>query len=182
MKKLLLAATALSLMAAPAFAQSATINLSGEVVAKCSPSGTFGPIPLPVTADLSNATGGLNAALINALTVGQTGAGVCNGVDTKITVTATPLTGSNPPPASAPAAFTNIINYTAAVVVSGYTQFPGPFTDSTTTTTGTTSNLGLVNATGVAVNIDDAALPEGASILIAGDYKGSVTIAVTPEA
>lgn len=183
MKKLLIAATALSLMAAPAFAAptTASIVINGSVTAKCDPTGAIPALTVTIPGDLSTNTGGLNAGLINALTGSGTGTGVCNGVNTTYSITATPLTGSNVPSAAAIAAgFTNIINYQLALSLTGYAS--GTTNPTYTVNTGTplTGTLGLANVTGGSFDVNGAALPSGASILVAGAYTSTVTLTVTP--
>jgi hypothetical protein len=179
MKKMILAATALSLMAAPAFAApvTGTVNLSGTVNAKCSPS-SGGATTVTIPVDLSNADGTLNTGAVNAITASVTGSGVCNGVNTFIELDASPLVGSVAVPSGA-TAFANVINYTAVMGITGYAQGGNTWSNSTTAAA-TTGVLGLVNATAVSLDINDAALPGSATLLVAGTYTGSVTVKVTP--
>jgi hypothetical protein len=180
MKNILFAAAALSaLAAAPAMAQTSTVSLTGQVDPGCSFAGQSGPRPL---GDISTGVGVLAASAVN-VTLGTLGTTVtCNGVNASISVDADPLVGSNAPPNDAPAAFTNIVNYTATAALSGYTQTGvSSIANATTAATATTSTVGLMQSPG-SLAITGAALPSGASVLVAGDYTATVTVTIAPGA
>ena len=180
MKKLLLAATALSLMAAPAFAQSgpsaapastATVNITGWVNASCT-AVTGGPFALN---NISGATpGSLSTDSFTSTAIPVT----CNGANTTVTVEAEPLkrTGT---PITPPAGFTTTINYTATLGMA-----PGGVTQATTAPTdtsaaggpGTTVLVGLTNGN---FNLVVSAL-NATGLVVAGSYAGDTKVVVTP--
>jgi len=185
MKKLLLAATALSLMAAPAFAAdpappSATTSFTGTVGASCT---TFvgGPVALGA---LTTGQGTLNTGAVNR-TFTLPGPFVCNGVGTTVTVNADPIArpGFTLPEGAAAAGFAASIDYTATISwpeASSYTS-SGVYSvpNATTASSATSQVIGLARATTGSLVITGAAPAGGATNLIAGtDYAGQVVITV----
>jgi hypothetical protein len=185
MKNLLIAVTALATLAsAPAFAapQTGTITYTGTVAAACSAvSPTTATIALGA---LSTGVGAFNASVVNALS-GNYGATItCNGAGTTIAMTANQITGSVSVPSGAPAAFANQINYdaTLGIVSGGYAQnpaSPGVLVTDSTGGLGASQAVGLLMSN-ISFDLDNAALPSGASVLVAGNYSGSTTITLTP--
>jgi hypothetical protein len=187
MKNFLIAATALATLAsAPAFAQvqSGTIKIKGSVGASCTVIPTTS-VPVDL-GDISTGVGELNAALVNSIGGNYGSRITCNGVGTKVGLSANKITGDVPVPLNAPTIFTNTVNYTAAleIVGTGYVQTPSApgviISDSSTATT-PDQTVGLI-WTNVRLNVSDAALPTGATTLVASeDYNGSIDITLTPD-
>jgi hypothetical protein len=186
MKNLLIAATALATLAsAPAFAQqTGTVTFTGTVAAACTAvSPTTATIPLGA---LSTGVGAFNASVVNNAGGAYGSTITCNGAGTKLDMTANQITGSVGVPSGAPAIFTNQIDYTAELetVGTGYAQSPaapGVLVSDTTGGSGGSQTVGLLS-TNVLLDLSGAALPSGASVLVAGNYTGSVTITLTPGA
>jgi hypothetical protein len=186
MKKILIAAVALSALSAPAFAQTAAVTVKGNVVPFCtvglaaSETITIGPIP---------SSGAAIVAGLNAIQGARPGRVVCNGMGSTVTATATPFTSPNSLTAAQAAdalaaGFTNTVNYTVDLkkVGTGYVQNPAStavvITASSSSATPASRAVGLVNST-FEIDLNNAAVVGGpTATLIAGDYSGTVTYVV----
>jgi hypothetical protein len=182
MKKILIAAVALSALSAPAFAETANVNVTANVGAACT---TGIPLNTPLNiGTISSGVGVLNSALVNAIAVALPGPFVCNGMQTSIAASATNLTGSNVPSTGAiSAGFTNVVTYTVDLTkpAAGYVQNPFSSTVVVTATSGaaaTVRPVGLVNS-GLGIDVNGSA---AAGILVAGTYTGTMTLVTTPTA
>lgn len=165
MKKVLLAAAATALLASPAFAQSATVNINGNAQAVCSVSGS-GTVNLGT--DLATATGDLNAAAINNFT-GATVTGYCTGVNSTATVSQTNFTRS--PAVAAPSGFSTAVSFDAAVTLGL----------GTASSTGAAASVGLFNVTSQQIVLSNAAPTGGPTDkIVAGSYGASVTVTLAP--
>lgn len=157
MKKILMAAVALTAMTAtPTYAQ-AVFNVSGTVNATCSYSGgtiAFGTIATNADGTITTGQSQSSAA--------QTGF-YCNGAGTTLDLAHTTLSNATP----AASGFTNTIDYTPAVKVGGVDQQVG-------------------NGTGVAFGaqagslVVDARNLTATGKLMAGSYAGTITLTLTP--
>jgi type 1 fimbria pilin len=179
MKKILFAAAALSaLVAAPAMADTTTVTISGNIAPSCSGASEEATIALgDITGEdvgtlVANAAGPFEGVEV-----------LCNGMNTKIKVTATPISNTTVeelPEGAAGAGFSRVINYTAAVSLeSGYSSglATGSASDSSASEgSDEEETLGLTKAT---FNLDLSEADAG-GVLVAGDYEGSVSIEVTP--
>ena len=162
MKKILMAAVALTAMAAipatPAAAQ-AVFNVSGSVNAVCSYSGgtiAFGTIG--TNADGTIATGQ------SASSTAQTGF-YCNGAGTTLSLAHTALTNSVTPATG----FTSTITYTPAVKVGGVDQQVG-------------DGSGVAFGAQAGSLVVDARSLTASGKLMAGSYAGTITLTLTPAA
>jgi hypothetical protein len=178
MKKILFAAAALSaLAAAPAMAQTASVNITGTILPACS--GVADNSIANVLTSSTTAPGTITNTTANGPTVGI----LCNGAGTTVTVQAGALSGPAVPggetgPAWA-AGFRNTVNYTASlnIVGAGFTQATALPTDSSTMSgAGTPVTVGLTNGN-FRLELTNIA---AAGTLIAGDYSGVTTIVVNP--
>jgi hypothetical protein len=179
MKRILVASAAmasLAALAAPAYADPTTVtfNLDGNVPATCNLGGM-----IAAEANTINVGGSAGASIISS-TTGKLdvstlppvslGANWCNGTNTSVTVTATPLTTK----ATAPSGFSNRVDYTITGTFAG--QSSGSLDTATTSTEGPVP-IGAFND---ASDVLDIALDTNPNLLVAGDYKGSIVIVVTP--
>ncbi len=181
-----LAATA-TFVAAPALAQSVsgstTAVINGSINAKCTAStlaSTSVVIPTASFADPSN-VGALASAITGSSGVAITGSSAlvtCNGVGTSISLDANPMENSAAPPP--PTGFSKTINYLASITAPGYAQSAGGsggvVATNLTTATPTTSTVGLL-ASKLDISVSNAV---AGGVLIAGTYKGQITIGLTP--
>ena len=180
MKKIILAATALSLMAAPAFAQAtagspqtATVEISGWVNANCT-GVTGGPFEL---GNIGGATpGSLSTSSFNSpasVTV------ICNGAGTQVTVEANPLTRQGTLANPVPSGYTTPVNYTATLDrVTGVTQATTAPTDTSAVSgPGTSVLAGLTNGT---FRLIASSLTAGTDLVVAGNYAGTTSVVVSP--
>lgn len=160
MKKLMIAAVAVSALAAtPAFAADtvAIYGVTGSVTAICSAAAS-GTIAL---GNLTDASGNLN---VSGGTATDTGA-YCNGAGTTVQVAHTAFSTGG----AAAAGFTNSLSFTP-VVVAGATTLTGDKAAGT--------SLGAFSGLSVSVS----ALSAGGSKPVAGSYAGSITVTLTPGA
>jgi hypothetical protein len=191
MKHLILASAAFAALVstsalANTSAQSGTVTFDGTVAAACS---AITPTAATVALGaLSNGVGVLNASAINNFAGAYGSSITCNGAGTKLTLWAKPIVGDVPVPTGAPSAFTNQVNYTADlnIVGGGYAQTPvnvgaGRLVRDNSGTVPTTQTVGLL-MTDIELNLLNAALPTGASTMVAGTYTGEVVITLTPGA
>lgn len=168
MKKILMAAVAVSgLAATPAMAaDSATYDVTGTVTAVCSVnSGT--------TIAFTGLTDGSGSIVAGAVTniAGDTGA-YCNGGNSKLSVTHSPLklqAGAEDSTVTPPTGFVKTIEFTPVVKVGDLA---------------TEYNDGGAHAVGAfsGLSVQAKAPTVTGGKPLAGDYKGSITIAVSPTA
>lgn len=156
MKKLLMAATAASALAAsPALAQTTAVyGVTGNVAASCSITATgtlaFGSL----------ATGATNATLATQSSTDS--AAFCNQAQTTVTVTHADMTTS----ASAPSGFTNTVVFTPEIQ-----------TQATTLN----GNQAALTTLGAFNTLTVRAIPTQPTLnLVAGSYAGSITITLSP--
>jgi hypothetical protein len=173
----LLGAIALSITGT-AHAQSA-LNISGTISPSCSVlTLASAPVNLNSISDPSS-PGALNAAAVNVL-LRTTPSITCNGGGTTLSIDAAPLLGPSLP-AAASSLFSNVVNYTATINKSGSGAFVQNLAatgieNSTTNAGATSSTVGLISSS-FSIALSNA-LASG--VLVAGDYNGTVTIALTP--
>ncbi|HEY1836182.1 MAG TPA: hypothetical protein VGG36_00875 [Rhizomicrobium sp.] len=165
------AVAAVLALSVPSYADnSASITLSGTVVASCSIS-TSTP-----TLSLGNLATDATTGDVTAQTISKTGtySAFCNGSSNSATVTATALTYQGTVPTPLAGSFANKINY-------NLTTTGLPFSGSVDTAgTGSASVTGVGpfvvsnQSIGGSVNIEATTAPA-----LAGSYQGSVTITLT---
>jgi hypothetical protein len=166
-------------LAGAAQAQTA-LNMNGTITATCTavslanPTINLGNISDPIS------PGALNAAAVNIPLTSTTPSITCNGGGTTLSINANPLTGPALP-TGVPSTFSNLVNYTATINKSGAGAFvqtiaPTGIANQTTDPSATSSTIGLV-ASNFSIALSNAA---AGGILIAGDYSGTLTIALTP--
>lgn len=164
MKRLLMGAVALAaLHTAPAMAQSAQFTVNASVTAACG----------ALTGQTLNIANALNVDatghLADSQSVSSTPQDVwCNGVNSKMTVAATPLTNQTTNAADT-ADFTRTINYTTDVLFAG-THF-GPGNDQNLGAT-----AGQMTVTASTLSAMNGKRP------YAGAYNGTITVTLTPGA
>jgi hypothetical protein len=189
MKKILIAAVALSALSANAFAapiapvagaeQTEEITLNAAVDAACS----AGPAGVAVDlGEISKGVGALDGAAVNKLLGGLGASITCNGAGTKFSVQASPLTNATVgslSPAAIAAGFSRAVDYTATVALTGFSSAGvTSVADSSTLAAATQSTVGLL-VSGGTLTLSAAAIKNG-TILTAGAYNGSVQLTLTP--
>lgn len=189
MKKIILAATALSLMAAPAFAattpptappQTNTITLTGSVAPACSTLAQTGTVALDA---ISTGVGVLKRDAIERSLGGPIDF-TCNGAKTTVSVDADPLENKTVVSIDEKAAtegFTRIVNYTATITLTGYNS--GGITtiaNGTGDTSPTSRQIGLAKGAG-SIALSNASIGTSTN-LVAGNYEGKVVVVLTPTA
>jgi hypothetical protein len=163
-KKILMAAVALTAFGAtPALAQEASFSVSGTVNAQCGAISN-GTISFSGALDINAATGALNA---NQSASSSSQSVYCNGVNSKISVSSTPLDNKSIGAATDTADFTRTINYTPEV------DFAGVVVNA-----GTALSLGAKAGTMVVSAKNLTAL--GGKRPYAGDYSGTITVSLAP--
>jgi hypothetical protein len=165
--------------AGSASAQSA-LNMNSKITPSCTAfSAASNSINLGNISDPAS-PGALKSAAVNVALTSTTPSITCNGGGTTLSIDANPLTGPALP-VGVPSTFSNIVNYTATINKSGAGAFvqaiaPTGIANQTTDPSATSSTIGLV-ASNFSIALSNAA---AGGILIAGDYSGTVTIALTP--
>lgn len=169
------AAAALGLAAAPAFAQNAsgTINITGSVASKCAVTGGSSTFNEDLT-ELSDGNGVLRAIspLSHSFTV------ACSSANANVTVDADALVATG----VAPTGYANTINFTGEAVVqrAGTTDLT---VDNASTAAATTlpTNAYLANAANnVTIKARDFATASATDKLVAGAYAGKVVVTISP--
>jgi hypothetical protein len=177
--RLVLASCCAFAFAGAAQAQTA-LNMNGTISATCTALLLANsPINLGTISDPVS-PGALNAAAVNRPLTSTTPSITCNGGGTALSIDADPLTGPALP-TGVPSTFSNLVNYTATINKTGADAFvqaiaPSGIANQTTDANPTSSTIGLV-ASNFSIALSNAA---AGGILIAGDYSGTVTIALTP--
>ena len=167
MKKLLLASAALALFAAPSLAGTndivTTITISGTVAPKCVVTNTLTTIPLT---NFVNDNGTVKDSPITVPDI--SGDAWCNAYGNSLTVVANPLTNQTHP-GTAPAGFTNEINYTLSQDTLGSME------------SGTPETLALPEPFDLGGTGDGTITPKtDGNKLVAGEYSGDVVLTLTP--
>jgi len=172
MRKLLILAVPLALMASPAFAQSATgtVSIDGSVAGRClftTPSATISLGELAL-----GGAGGTAGKLDTTKVDGQTRTlvGWCNSSAATMTVTTTELTNV----ASAATGFDNRVDYTATAVANAVNANDSSLTPAS----GTASAVGLFTGN-IVVTLSASSTPNSA-LLVAGTYTGKVEVTLSP--
>jgi hypothetical protein len=172
MRKIVLIAAPLALVASPALAEDATgtVDITGSVAGRClftTPSGLIELGELSLGGSDSNA-GRLDDSVVNGESA--TLVGWCNGSAAGMYVEAFPLLNSAPDATG----FTNRVDFTATAEANEAEA------DDTSTDDGAgdTVSVGMF-AGNVVVTLSDASAPSN-DRLVAGDYDGSVVVTLTP--
>lgn len=184
MKKIaLLAAAACAALATPAMAQNVTgtITLNGNVAAKCSVTPGNGNTFAQTVDFLELAQG--NGTLRTGLSTDfgtRSATVVCNTGTPKIAVDANPLATGG----TAPAGYSNTINYTASVAVNTTAANAGPFSNATTAVPLAATTIGGGSLANAASNINITttgyATTNTSDILVAGAYTGNIVVVISP--
>ena len=176
MKKFLIAAAAFgALSAASAQSVDGTVNINGSVAAKCTFTVNNAVINL---GELAAANGQLDAAVVNGRTA--TLNGWCNGVNSTIAVTSSPIAHTTV--ATAPTGFSRRVDYTATASLTNAAAAAISASDSSVgaLSAGASVVAGLFSAP-ITVTLSAAASSENAGgIMVAGNYTGLVTVTLTP--
>lgn len=172
MKKFLLSAAALGLLALPAaaFAQDGEVTITGSVAAAC----VIEPTATITLGELADADGLYDASVADGETA--TLNAWCNGASSTIAVAATAITlQGGPAPVTG---FTDTINFTAtASVTPADAAAAVEVSDSTTGAADAAATVGLFSDD---ITVTLSASATDGSKLIAGDYEGSVTVTLAP--
>lgn len=167
-KSLIIASALMAAASAPALAADGTVDITGVVADSCQFTGdTTKTIDL---GDIADSDGKLDASAVNSKSATLTG--WCNGTAATMTVSAAPLDNEDHLTA-APGAFDTRVNYTATAEANSKSA-----SDSTTADPSAAAAVGLFSGD-VKVTLSDASTP-GSGLLVAGDYKGSVQVTLTP--
>jgi hypothetical protein len=189
MKNLIIAATALATLAsAPAFAQvttapataTATVTFTGNVTAACSVTNATAAVNLGT---LTTGVGALNASAVNIAFPAVVAPITCNGAGTKVQVTANQITRNGPSlitTAATIAGFTDAIDYTATIGLTGYSSAGVTTIVDATSTLSSPETVGFLSLSGGTLTLSGASLPGTATTLIAGPYTGSVGVTIAP--
>lgn len=172
MRKLLMAAAPLALLASPALAQDATgtVAIDGSVAGRCLftlPNQTIslGEIAL---AGADGSAGRLDVSKVNGRTA--TLVGWCNHTAASMSVTTTELTG----PALTATGFDNRVDYTATATANS--------TDASDTSltpgAGSAATVGMFTGN-ILVTLSNASTPTG-GLMVAGGYTGNVQVTLSP--
>ena len=172
MRKLLILAAPLALLASPALAQSSTgtVDISGSVAGRCLftlPNQTIslGELALGGT----GATAGkLDVSKVNGKTA--TLIGWCNNTAATMSVTTTELIN----PATAATGFDKRVDYTATAVANAASAADS----SLTAGAGSAGSVGMFTGN-VVVTLSAASSPTS-GLLVAGAYTGNVVVTLTP--
>lgn len=172
MRKLLIIAAPLALLASPALAQSSTGNVivNGSVAGRClftTDSKTITITELAQTGTGAGA-GSLDASTVNGRN--ETLVGWCNSSASTMTVTATPLTNV----ATAATGFVNRVDFTATANANAVNA-----TDTSVgaLAAGTPANVGMFTGN---VLVTLSAASTAAGLLVAGSYTGNVAVTLSP--
>lgn len=175
MRKLLVLAAPLALVATPALAQSATgtVNIDGTVAARCLFNIPNATIHLN---EISQTGAGAGAGTLNVGAVNGQRATLnawCNGAASNMTVEATALTLQSPP-ATIPTGFVSRVDYGADAAAIGTATGTD---ESWTPGVGLPVLVGLFNSD-IDVILKNASTAPG--LLVAGTYTGNVKVTLTP--
>ncbi len=169
MRKLMILAAPIALLASPALAQDAvtgTVDIRGTVAGRCMftiPNKTISLGELSLTSN-----GKLDVSKVNGRN--ETLEGWCNNTAATMTVTTTQLTTAT----SAPTGFDNRVDYTATAVTGSVNA-----TDSSLTAgAGSASTVGLFSGN-IVVTLSAASSPTS-GLMVAGAYGGNVVVTLTP--
>lgn len=169
MRKLMILAAPIALLASPALAQTAvtgTVDVTGSVAGRC-----MFTVPNKTIAlgELSLASNGkLDVTKVNGRN--ESLEGWCNNTAATMTVTTTQLTTAT----TAPTGFDNRVDYTATAVT-GSTSADD---SSLSADAGSASTVGLFSGT-IVVTLTAASSPSN-GLMVAGDYSGNVVVTLTP--
>ena len=172
-RKFILAAVPLTLIAAPALAQSSTGNVivNGAVAGRClfttdSKTITITEMALPGT---GGTAGKLDASKVNGRN--ETLVGWCNSSASTMTVLATPLTNV----ASAATGFDNRVDFTATANANSVNA-----TDSSVGASASGASVNVGQFTGNVLVTLSAASSPNSGLLVAGAYTGNVAVTLSP--
>ena len=170
MRKLLVLAAPLALLASPALAQSTdvtgTVSIDGSVAGRCMFTVPNKTISLGEISLASN--GKLDVSKVNGRSETQTG--WCNNTAASMTVTTTQLTNST----AAPTGFDNRVDYTATATTGSTSANDSSLTGGA----GSPSSVGLFSGD-ITVVLSAASSPNNA-LMVAGTYNGNVVVTLTP--
>jgi hypothetical protein len=172
MRKLLIIAAPLALLASPALAQSATgtVAIDGSVAGRCLftlPNQTISLGELALAGSGSTA-GKLDVSKVNGKSA--TLIGWCNNTAATMSVTTTELTN----PATAATGFDKRVDYTATAVANTASASDS----SLTAGAGSAGTVGMFTGN-VVVTLSAASTPTS-GLLVAGAYTGNVVVTLTP--
>lgn len=172
MRKILVLAAPLAMLASPALAQDATgtVSIDGSVAGRCLftlPSQTISLGEIALTGSGSTA-GRLDASKVNGRTA--TLVGWCNHTAASMTVTTTELTG----PAVSATGFDNRVDYTATATANSVNASDS----SLTAGAGTAETVGMF-AGNILVTLSGASSPTS-GLMVAGGYTGNVQVTLSP--
>lgn len=171
MRKLIIAAAPLALLASPAMAATAApsvngnVAITGEVTARCA--FTLGSETIAL-GDISGTDGKLDATKVNGKSKNLTG--WCNGTNSTVAVKATALTNT-----LTGTGFDSTVTYTAKATVG---TVEATDSDSLDTAAGVAAKVGLFSGN-IAVSLSNAQTP-GNGLMVAGDYSGNVQVTLAP--
>lgn len=170
MRKLLVLAAPLALLASPALAQSTdvtgTVSIDGSVAGRCMFTVPNKTISLGEISLASN--GKLDVSKVNGRS--ETLTGWCNNTAASMTVTTTQLTNST----AAPTGFDNRVDYTATATTGSTSANDSSLTGGA----GSPSSVGLFSGD-ITVVLSAASSPNNA-LMVAGTYNGNVVVTLTP--
>lgn len=170
MRKLLVLAAPLALLASPALAQSTdvtgTVSIDGSVAGRCMFTVPNKTISLGEISLASN--GKLDVSKVNGRS--ETLTGWCNNTAASMTVTTTELTNST----TAPTGFDNRVDYTATATTGSTSANDSSLTGGA----GSPSSVGLFSGD-ITVVLSAASSPNNA-LMVAGTYNGNVVVTLTP--
>lgn len=170
MRKLLVLAAPLALLASPALAQSTdvtgTVSIDGSVTGRCMFTVPNKTISLGEISLASN--GKLDVSKVNGRS--ETLTGWCNNTAASMTVTTTELTNST----TAPTGFDNRVDYTATATTGSTSANDSSLTGGA----GSPSSVGLFSGD-ITVVLSAASSPNNA-LMVAGTYNGNVVVTLTP--
>lgn len=198
MRKTIFAALAATsaLIATPAAAQNATgtINITGNVEAKCQITDTSGAVAgfnsTVALGELAKQNGTLrdSSALSTLFNQGGTGTAamsfrvICTSATPNVSVTALPIMG---PTGTQPTGYSNRVDYDATATFALVSGGPTAVEDDSELSGATSATLGARLAAAdnnVTVTADNFRTDADTDILVAGAYTGTVTILIKPAA
>jgi hypothetical protein len=172
MRKLLIIAAPLALLASPVAAQTATgtVDITGSVAGRClftldNESIPLGEISLTGT---GSTAGKLDVSKVNGQN--RTLIGWCNNTAASMTVTTTQLTN----PAAAAPGFDNRVDYTATAVANATSASD----TSLTAGAGAPGTVGMFTGN-IVVTLSSASSPTN-GLMVAGGYSGNVVVTLAP--
>jgi hypothetical protein len=169
MRKLLILAAPLTVLASPVAAQSVdgTVDINGSVAGRCMFTLPNKTISLGEIAMSSN--GKLDPAKVNGRS--ETLEGWCNNTSASMTVTTTELTNA----VAAATGFDNRVDYTATAVANSASASDS----SLTAGAGAPGTPGMFTGS-IVVTLSGASSPTG-GLMVAGGYSGNVVVTLTPD-